>query len=599
MANPGLETLDTPAEAPEAGAIQTTAPKATGITGKIALDPTQTESILANMQQYIDERNSPMNLLMGGINRAYATTYGPSALTAHDQQKNLEEKQVMDYRSQMAAYRAAQAQAANEAARYQGMAPGAAPAGNAQPTAGGVPISPEQLAIENSLGTAAEKLESRRKYLGTRSTEAIKRENSPELDKLVPYAINGREELIPLREATELAKKNPNLPQNQKILVEASKVETTPSLATTGTNLGNMRPPGKSTGFQEPTTPDKDLARIDANLKSYGDKGVNTLAGVISKWSPPNENDTPALIKNASKFLGIDPNQPIDLQNPAVRQAISTAIIKQEGNLPKVFATTQTTTTATNQPTLAEIQANRKIEEERGVAGAKKYGESGEAMRTGFENDTDPGTLDDAYATSRRIQNLVKGDPTLSGVINQPSVAAAVAGVLKSGIGNFGIADLENAIYKSLPTTTQQSLGERSELISYLAKIELQTAKLIKGQGQITEGEREILQRASSSINDPAELIYKKARALERVTKMNEQLAEVYGNNASGKYNDFRKFKNEPEFKQIHKEFRKDLEDILNEKVSFAKPKAGAQVTKPAHPSDIQDIINRNKQKAQ
>jgi hypothetical protein len=102
-----------------------------------------------------------------------------------------------------------------------------------------------------------------------------------------------------------------------------------------------MRPVGQSTGFQPAVAPEQDLARIDANLKAYGDKGINTLSGVIGRWAPPNENDTPALINNAAKFLGINPNQPIDLNNPAVRHLISTAIIKQEGNIPKVFGTSK------------------------------------------------------------------------------------------------------------------------------------------------------------------------------------------------------------------------------------------------------------------
>ena len=116
-----------------------------------------------------------------------------------------------------------------------------------------------------------------------------------------------------------------------------SGAAATPTAGTT--NLGNMRPVGQSTGFQPPVSVDKDLARIDDNLKAYGDKGINTLSGIINRWAPPSENDTPTLIKNASQFLGIDPNQKIDLTNPAVRQALSTAIIKQEGNLQKLFAT--------------------------------------------------------------------------------------------------------------------------------------------------------------------------------------------------------------------------------------------------------------------
>ena len=107
--------------APSPAAIQATMDKSgkTSVAGKIALDPTQTEAILSNMQKYIDERSGGWNQFMGGINRAYATTYGPSALNAYDQQKMQEDKQIMDYRTQMAAYRAAQSQAVGDEARFK------------------------------------------------------------------------------------------------------------------------------------------------------------------------------------------------------------------------------------------------------------------------------------------------------------------------------------------------------------------------------------------------------------------------------------------------------------------------------------------------
>jgi hypothetical protein len=104
-----------------------------------------------------------------------------------------------------------------------------------------------------------------------------------------------------------------------------------------GNNYGNLRPQGASTGFQSFETPEAGLSAIDQNLQSYGKQGINTLAGVISRWSPPNENDTPRLISEASKRLGISPDQPIDLNSPAVRQAISTAIMFQEHGSKGVF----------------------------------------------------------------------------------------------------------------------------------------------------------------------------------------------------------------------------------------------------------------------
>jgi hypothetical protein len=97
-------------------------------------------------------------------------------------------------------------------------------------------------------------------------------------------------------------------------------------------NQGNIRPVGSNTGYQQFNTPEEGLAAIDKQIGIYGSKyGIDTLAGVFTKWAPPEDhNDTPALIANASKMLGIGPNDKIDLSNPATRAMLSAAIIRQE-----------------------------------------------------------------------------------------------------------------------------------------------------------------------------------------------------------------------------------------------------------------------------
>ena len=97
-------------------------------------------------------------------------------------------------------------------------------------------------------------------------------------------------------------------------------------------NPGNMRPPGKSVGFQQFPTVDAGLGAIDRQLKVYGDRGINTLEGVISTWSPPNENDTGRLVSQAAARLGIGPTDKLNLSDPAVRSRVREAIIAQEGN---------------------------------------------------------------------------------------------------------------------------------------------------------------------------------------------------------------------------------------------------------------------------
>jgi hypothetical protein len=99
-------------------------------------------------------------------------------------------------------------------------------------------------------------------------------------------------------------------------------------------NPGALMPGGKMAQYPDMQT---GLQALDTNLQGYGKQGVNTIAGVVTKWAPPNENDTGAYIKDVSNRLGIPANQKIDLSNPLVRQSLSTAIALHENGPQGVF----------------------------------------------------------------------------------------------------------------------------------------------------------------------------------------------------------------------------------------------------------------------
>ncbi|BAN24644.1 putative uncharacterized protein [Caballeronia insecticola] len=103
-------------------------------------------------------------------------------------------------------------------------------------------------------------------------------------------------------------------------------------------NPGAVSPGGSVAQYPDMQT---GLVAMDKNLASYaGQTGTGTLGGVITKWvgSPPN---APAYIKDVSTRLGIGPNTPVDLTNPAQRQAIATAIMLHENGPSNVFAPSQ------------------------------------------------------------------------------------------------------------------------------------------------------------------------------------------------------------------------------------------------------------------
>lgn len=74
------------------------------------------------------------------------------------------------------------------------------------------------------------------------------------------------------------------------------------------------------------------LKGMRANLLSPTYAKNPTVAAIISRWSPSNENDTSALIKDTAAMMGVDPNQPLNLNDPQTMKGLMQAITKNEGS---------------------------------------------------------------------------------------------------------------------------------------------------------------------------------------------------------------------------------------------------------------------------
>lgn len=69
-----------------------------------------------------------------------------------------------------------------------------------------------------------------------------------------------------------------------------------------------------------------------ALLKSYGGRGIDTVAGIINRWAPPSDgNDTSAYVASVAKQLGVQPGQKLDMTDPVVLSDLAAAIQRQEG----------------------------------------------------------------------------------------------------------------------------------------------------------------------------------------------------------------------------------------------------------------------------
>lgn len=107
------------------------------------------------------------------------------------------------------------------------------------------------------------------------------------------------------------------------------------TLADRNNNPGNLRPPGQSTGFQRFETPEAGVSAMVRQLDLYRDRNnLNTVQAIISRWAPPNENDTAAYVRNVSQALGVAPDAPIDTRDEQTMRRLVVAMARQEGGRP-------------------------------------------------------------------------------------------------------------------------------------------------------------------------------------------------------------------------------------------------------------------------
>ena len=73
------------------------------------------------------------------------------------------------------------------------------------------------------------------------------------------------------------------------------------------------------------------IRAIAVTIKTYSQKyGLNSIAGIINRWAPPNENATGAYVQHVADALGVAPDAFIQVSDPGVMEQLVRAIIKQE-----------------------------------------------------------------------------------------------------------------------------------------------------------------------------------------------------------------------------------------------------------------------------
>lgn len=97
---------------------------------------------------------------------------------------------------------------------------------------------------------------------------------------------------------------------------------------------GEIRP-SRDPAFKEFLSIEWGYRAIFVTLNTYRRKhGLDTLAKMIARWAPPNENHTEAYIRSVAQLTGLDPTMPLNTLDRATMIPVVAAISQVENGVP-------------------------------------------------------------------------------------------------------------------------------------------------------------------------------------------------------------------------------------------------------------------------
>jgi hypothetical protein len=124
------------------------------------------------------------------------------------------------------------------------------------------------------------------------------------------------------------------------------------------------------------------------------------------------------------------------------------------------------------------------------------------------------------FNAAQRLQKATAESPMVFGLLQSPTIGNAILSLIDEGIqaGNTTIrlGGLQSAILKSIPGVTKEDITNLERAYSALAEIELKYTQLyLKGQGQVTEGERLIVRKLAGTEKNTPEFLNTQAKLIQ------------------------------------------------------------------------------------
>jgi hypothetical protein len=599
---------------------------------KIALDPTQTAEILKNMQAMINERTSPLNQLQRGLERASAwavpNTDGQKtqALNTVNTQQAAQDQTLFNMRTQMAAYKAAQAQA--EAFKRRA----AEQMGGGMPMAGGRINAEAQMppqirqALQNALSqndqAGYDKIYN---AWAQKQAEVYANPNMDEPKIPVVELVNGQfvRKVVSARDYRENQGRYRDTPETQAAVqsvapAPAAQPAAQPAagqqpVSVRNNNPGNLVDP-KTGQIRTFATPAEGQAALDQDvgLKLSGQSPIvkerfgpqvgtfMSPALLAETWAPATApGNSPESTANYAKViadrLGIDPTAAIP-NTPEAKKAVMEAITQFEAGTPKPVTTSPAPAPAAPtagpgpRPTPESLEKESAVQQAGSIEAAKATGTeigklAAEVVRAGQ-------TAPDRELRSKDIVDLTT-DPELQkyiGMFIKKGTAPFVIRQIESGVnagqfGVVGIADLKKNLTQA--KAPPEVIAKLDRLEKNLNATQLEYAQTyLKGQGAVSDAERRLIASVVGSyVNNAPKFIELQGRVMQERAQFDAKVNNAWQayKDKNGTYSDFDVFLRTAA-KPLVEQHKKDLGQILGRDTSSitnpfqvgAEPKAAS-----------------------
>ena len=186
---------------------------------------------------------------------------------------------------------------------------------------------------------------------------------------------------------------------------------------------------------------------------------------------------------------------------------------------------------APTKPSPIKSEAEKEVEKIERETIAKKEAEL--SVETEAALGSNAKSAREMFNASQRLQKAVTESPLVFGVLQTPGLGTSILSLIDEGIraGNTSISlgGLQSSIIRAIPGVTAKDIVNLERAYSALAELELKYTQLyLKGQGQVTEGERLIVRKLAGTEKNSAEFLRTQAKLIEMRSQFDIDVIDAF-----------------------------------------------------------------------